>query len=220
MKHTTIIFDLIAIFVVLAGASTISTAFGKSFCKVSPSVDELWSVMHNYEQTQSLRSYLYANGWVNDDVTWDQLDYILVLACQACEHFENVDPALAISVIAHESRFDTNAKNGSARGLMQIIPRYHYDRLRTYVDDDIELTSDMFFDERLCIMTGLDYLNDILDQTNRQTHYALMWYNQGANSASSDYIGKGHISQYSESVYNLASEIDVLVGGDYSRCFE
>ena len=41
----------------------------------------------------------------------------------------NVDPLLVVAVIAVESRFDPAAKGGSARGLMQIIPRYHMDKM-------------------------------------------------------------------------------------------
>ena len=41
----------------------------------------------------------------------------------------SVDPLLIVAVIAVESRFDPSARGGSARGLMQIIPRYHMEKL-------------------------------------------------------------------------------------------
>lgn len=45
----------------------------------------------------------------------------------------DVDPLLVLAVMAVESRFDPAARSGyGARGLMQVVPRFHLDKLADY----------------------------------------------------------------------------------------
>ena len=50
-------------------------------------------------------------------------------AVQTIAKERRIDPLLIVAIIAVESRFNPFAEGGSARGLMQIIPRYHMDKL-------------------------------------------------------------------------------------------
>ena len=72
----------------------------------------------------------------------DALDYVkkrynvskdamrpLFEAVQTIAKERRIDPLLIVAIIAVESRFNPFAEGGSARGLMQIIPRYHMDKL-------------------------------------------------------------------------------------------
>jgi soluble lytic murein transglycosylase-like protein len=50
----------------------------------------------------------------------------------AAETF-GVDPLLVLAVMAVESRFDPHARSGyGARGLMQVVPRFHRDKLAAH----------------------------------------------------------------------------------------
>lgn len=157
-----------------------------------------------------IRSYLRENDWVKDYVTEEELDYILLLARHLSVYYDNIDPNLIIAMIAVESRFDNDAKNYGARGLMQLIESYHQDRLIQFIEDDERYSRDLFYEPRLNIMTGMDYMSYILHEVNGDTNYALMWYNQGAISACTMYEENGLVSTYAKSIQKLAKELSRL----------
>lgn len=177
------------------------------------SVYDLWNIDAFREHLQQRRTlnYLRDNGWVKDYVDDDELDYILVLTGHLSTYYDNIDPALIVAQIAVESRFDANAYNNGARGLMQLLPMYHQDRLIQFIEEDERYSRDLFYDERLNIITGMDYMSYILKETDGDETYALMWYNQGALSACADYERNGIESMYAKDILSLRDELANLI---------
>lgn len=178
----------------------------------TPQSSDLWNTMSEFASTSSVRTYLVDNWWADRDISVDELDYIIILAEQCSTFYDDrIAPELLLAMIAVESRFDPDCKTGVALGLMQIIPRWHYGRMSYFVEADTELTSDLFYNPRLSIMCGADYMSDLLDYTNGDIYYALMCYNQGQVSATKDYIKHGYISTYAETIVDLADDIRSLL---------
>lgn len=177
------------------------------------SIYDLWNIdaFREHLRQRRILDYLRNNGWVKDYVDDDELDYILVLVDHLSTYYDNIDPALIIAQIAVESRFDANAYNDGARGLMQLLPMYHEDRLIQFIDEDWKYSRDLFYDERLNIITGMDYMSYILTEVKGDESYALMWYNQGATSACDDYEEKGVVSSYARDILSLRDSVSQLI---------
>jgi soluble lytic murein transglycosylase-like protein len=79
-------------------------------------------------------------------------------AYAAAEAFD-VDPLLVLAVMAVESSFNPTARSGAgARGLMQVVPRFHRDKLA-------ELGGEAaLFDPRVNVLVGTRILKDSLRQ--------------------------------------------------------
>ncbi len=94
-----------------------------------------------------------------------------------------VDPALAIAVAQHESRFDQNAtgKNKDG-GLFQILPG---------TAEDLGITD--VYDPDQNIDGGVRYLKELLDRYQGDTQYALMAYNGGPGN-----VDRGTVSAAAE----------------------
>ena len=64
----------------------------------------------------------------------------MVAAAHRAAHEVGLDPLLVLAVISVESRFNPIAESGmGAKGLMQIIPRYHLDKLRPHGGEEAVL---------------------------------------------------------------------------------
>lgn len=212
-KPYQIIVTVISIVVLFAILSTIAQAYGRATLYPFDEDEVTASIyLTNKEEISisRIRYYLRENEWVKSYVSEDELDYILVLVRHLSLNYENINPDLIIAMIAVESRFDTNAYNDGARGLMQLLPSYHEDRLIQFLEDDETYTRDLFYDQRLNIMTGMEYMSYILGAVDGDVNFALMWYNQGAISASSMYEQNGIVSSYAKTVQKLANEIAAL----------
>lgn len=115
-----------------------------------------------------------------------------------CKSYPNVDPYIVLSVIYHESRFTPNVSSGNCVGLMQVSTYWNSERaLKLGVTD--------FYDPYGNILLGVDILNDQLEIANGDMYYALMLYNQTADSARQMYL-QGIISNYARSVVTKAEE--------------
>lgn len=175
----------------------------------SRTVYEQWNTIAEFESSASLREFLLKKNWVSENVDMVDFDYILVLTQQlASENFDYVTPELALAVISVESGFRPSLESPKgAQGLMQVVPKWHQDRIEKYrYDENVDL-----FDPRLNIMVGMDYLDYILSETEGDLPYALMWYNGGARYAVSNYVTNGLISSYAELVMRRAGAIhDIL----------
>lgn len=177
------------------------------------SIYDLWNIDAFREHLRQRRTlnYLRNNGWVKDYVDDDELDYILVLTDHLSTYYDNIDPVLIIAQIAVESRFDPNAYNNGARGLMQLLPMYHEDRLVQFIEEDEKYSRDLFYDKRLNIITGIDYMSYILNEVNGDETYALMWYNQGPVSACNDYEQNGRESRYAKDILLLRDNLSEII---------
>lgn len=157
--------------------------------------------------------YLTNNGWVDERVDKEELDYTVQLAIHISSYYDNVTPALTIATIAQESKFYKDDEYEGALGLMQLLPSYHSDRLIQCLEKDERYSRKLFYDPRLNIMTGLDYLSQLINECNGDIPYALMCYNQGPSSAYVTYIKHGIISNYAERIMKLSEELDELLPG-------
>lgn len=174
--------------------------------------DYYYGLLAERAGSNKIRTFLRENGLALNSITDDELDYIVLLASQCSSFYDTFTPGLVLAMIAYESRFDSGALSShDARGLMQIVPYYHSDRVMQFVDEGQTYSKDLLDDPRLNIMTGCDYLNDILTSTNNDLAYSLMIYNQGQTSAAHDYKFKGYVSEYARDIIATANQIDEVI---------
>jgi soluble lytic murein transglycosylase-like protein len=94
-----------------------------------------------------------------------------------------LDPLLIIAVIAVESRFNPIAESEmGAQGLMQVVPRYHKDRLEAPGDDSV-------LDPHSNIRLGAHVLRDYIRSGGTEVA-GLQRYNGSSGDASNAYAAK------------------------------
>lgn len=197
-------------------SACLMVAVAEACYKSSPSASDQWSLPEEAFDSFVLYTVLKDSGWINEKVTFEEFDYISTLTQQLQTFYPNVRYSLMMSIIAMESRFDKDCKTGSAKGLTQLTPVIYGNRMEKFVEEGHLIDLDDLFDPRLNIMTGMDYFSYILDSVNGDEVYALMWYNQGAISASKMYVDQGITSKYAEHILELShSPIwdEVMKGG-------
>jgi soluble lytic murein transglycosylase-like protein len=84
---------------------------------------------------------------------------------------KNIHPELILAVIAVESSFKEKAKNGGAMGLMQIIPRWHKQKI-----DKIGGTKQLYNPAKN-IRVGTSIIKDYLESSSGNVRNALIRYN-------------------------------------------
>lgn len=104
---------------------------------------------------RALAEFLAKKYKVSQDVTFD-----LVSMAHAAGHQLGLDPLLIIAVIAVESRFNPIAESvAGAKGLMQIIPKYHADKFEEFGGEKT------VFDPETNILVGAQILKEYLART-------------------------------------------------------
>lgn len=134
------------------------------------------------------------------------------LARIACQNYDDVDPAFVLSVAYIESGLNPKATNDETLGLMQVNPKWHFDRAERLGVTD-------YTDPYGSILLGTDYLHEIHQdlityQGVDDWNYVLMVYNMGYSKATSIYK-QGVISEYAKSVmecYNEYQRIIIFLG--------
>lgn len=201
---------LIAIVLTLILLIPSFSIFAEAYCEgIEPSSSDLWISLPEFKQSRDLYDYLSENGWIDKDIEWGDFDYILAMVGQLSSLYDNIDASVILAQIAVESRFNASAvSSGKAHGLMQLTPIYHQKRMEQFVEADHIFTLDDFHDVRLNVVTGIDYMSELLnDYTNGDISYALMCYNQGPASAKKSYIDNSIVSNYADTILSLSSEI-------------
>jgi hypothetical protein len=95
-----------------------------------------------------------------------------------------IDPLLIIAVIAVESRFNPIAESmAGAKGLMQVIPKYHTDKLKGYGGEE------SVFDPQTNILVGSQILKEYIGRTG-SVNSALQMYAGALNDAEDLYTNK------------------------------
>lgn len=174
----------------------------------SPSSSDLWNSLSDFKTYHDLYDYLSGHDWVNDSLEYSDFEYILLLTDQLCSMYGNVGTSLILAQIAVESRFDIFATNKTARGLMQLIPAYHEERMRQFIEEDYIFTLDDFYNPRLNVVTGIDYMSELLNTTDGDIAYSLMCYNEGPSTARKHYKENGRTSYYAKEIIKLSVEIE------------
>lgn len=200
------------VLVILLGCIIDTAAY--SYCDRTSSVwssDDLWNELLEKKRTNAIINHLRENGWVANGVNDDELDYILTMTDQIAGMYENVRPELVMATIAVESHYNNDCgSDAGALGLMQIIPTYHKDRVLKFVEKDIPYSKDLFLTPRLNIACGIDYISELLEQSDGGEALALMQYNQGPYSANRTY-NRGVVTSYAKRVLKLAEDISVFL---------
>ena len=108
--------------------------------------------------------------------------YVL-LAYQAGAQY-SVDPLLILAVMAIESRYNPVAESGvGAKGLMQVIPKYHLDKLTDHGGEHALL------EPEVNIQVGTQILREY-QRRFRDTETALQMYGGALDDASTQYASK------------------------------
>lgn len=95
-----------------------------------------------------------------------------------------IDPLLIIAVMAVESRFNPIAESiAGAKGLMQVIPKYHGDKLKHFGGED------SVFDPQTNILVGSQILKEYIARTG-SLNSALQMYAGALNDAEDIYTNK------------------------------
>jgi soluble lytic murein transglycosylase-like protein len=129
---------------------------------------------------RALSEFLAKRYKVSQAVTFD-----LVSMAHAAGQQMGVDPLLIIAVMAVESRFNPIAESvAGAKGLMQIIPKYHLEKFREYGGEKYAV-----FDPETNILVGSQILKDYLARTG-SLNSALQLYVGASDDEDVPYIGK------------------------------
>jgi len=146
---------------------------------------------------RALSEFVARRYLVSQEVAYD-----LVRVAYRAGHQLQLDPLLIIAVIAVESRFNPIAESvAGAKGLMQIIPKYHTDKLEEFGGERA------VYDPAANIQVGAKILKDYLRLTGNLGS-ALQMYN-GALGDTED--------QYSNKVLNEQSRLQQALSQTSAR---
>lgn len=116
-------------------------------------------------------------------VARSETERFVAIAYRAADEV-GLDPLLVLAVIAVESRFNPIAQSGmGAKGLMQIIPKYHHAKLRRYGGEDAVL------DPESNILVGTRILQEYVHRTGT-LEAGLQFYNGAMWDSSARYAQK------------------------------
>jgi soluble lytic murein transglycosylase-like protein len=128
---------------------------------------------------RALSEFLARKYKVSETVTRNLVDI-----AHSAGHQLSLDPLLIIAVIAVESRFNPIAESvAGAKGLMQVIPKYHTDKLDEYGGEHA------VFDPEANIRVGSQILKDYLRRTGNIS-IALQMYAGALNDGEDVYTNK------------------------------
>jgi soluble lytic murein transglycosylase-like protein len=128
---------------------------------------------------RALSEFLAKRYKVSQAVTLD-----LVTMAHAAGHQLGVDPLLIIAVISVESRFNPIAESvAGAKGLMQIIPKYHPEKFQEY--GGVKAV----FDPQTNILVGSQIIKEYIARTGNLTS-ALQLYGGATSDENDAYFGK------------------------------
>jgi soluble lytic murein transglycosylase-like protein len=109
----------------------------------------------------------------------------LVEMAFAVGHEVNLDPLLILAVMAVESRFNPIAESGAgAQGLMQVIPKYHADK----VPDS--QTDASFLNPSVNVLVGAKVLKDYIGRSGGNLQTGLQMYNGAPWDSTAQYASK------------------------------
>ena len=138
------------------------------------------SAVTSPSRLRALADFLAKRYKVSHAITFD-----LVTMAHTAGHQLGLDPLLIIAVMAVESRFNPIAESvAGAKGLMQVIPKYHVDKFREFGGEKYAV-----FDPETNILVGTRILKDYLAQTG-SLNSALTLYVGASDASDVPYIGK------------------------------
>ena len=152
-------------------------AYGKTL-EAQPQLDAAASARPD-PQHQVLASYLARRYRIATDATAD-----LVSEAYAVGRAVGLDPLLILAVISVESRFNPIAESDKgAKGLMQVIPKWHYEKLAEHGGADAVL------DPRTNMLVGTQILKEYIVRAGN-LEAGLQMYNGSSEDPSQGYAQK------------------------------
>ncbi len=150
--------------------------------------------------------------WVVDNahtrLTYDRANVIVRGVFEKSKQ-HNVDPVLVLSIIQTESGFHEKAKSShGARGLMQVIPYWHRDKLK----GRDPLTAGVN------IEVGTRIITDCLDKFDNSTAKALNCYSGGGGKRYATKVANNHAKMRSSiTAYLFEKEIPIQTVSSFQR---
>ena len=111
-------------------------------------------------------------------------------------------PELLMAIIERESMGKEDAENNGCIGLMQINEKWHKDRMKNLMLDDL-------YDSYSNILIGADYLMELAVEYG-DIGLVLMKYN--GFSKAEEYYEQGKLSNYAEKILERSAEIERAKG--------
>lgn len=176
------------------------------------SVYDLWNVTDPGFRSAASLSVLRKNDWISDSVSDEEFDYIFTMIEQLQPFVApDVPIEMVLAVISVESSYMQDLVGFSDdSGLMQIIPRFHRERIAQYLyDENIDI-----FDIRVNLATGMDYLSELTEFSSGDDALTLMAYNEGPLKARQR-RERGIVSSYAEIVMERMKTIKEAMDGRY-----
>lgn len=120
----------------------------------------------------------------------------------------SIDPFLIMAVMRQESRFKPNVRNRyGATGLMQIVPRFHRDKLRGRSPFNIDTN----------IEVGTQILADCLDDNKGRIHPALKCYSGNARNYAA-LLKAGHtLARKADLLYRFQNGYPLIEAGRFEN---
>ena len=128
--------------------------------------------------------------------------------CYEAGELYGICPEILMAMNEIESSGNPDAINGPCVGLMQINPKYHWERAEKF-SGYYEPTIATFFSPELSIFIGTDYLAELLAEYGDMA-YALDFYN--GNSQAKYNYENGIMSEYATKVLERSAELERLHG--------
>ena len=119
--------------------------------------------------------------------------------CESAGKIYDISPEFLEAICWVESNCDTDAVNGSCKGIMQVSDRWHYDRM-----ERLGVTS--IFDEEGNILVTTDYLSELFNTYGDNDPLVLDYYN--GNSHADENAQNGIISDYAGKVLTIANLLE------------
>ncbi|BAW19140.1 putative transglycosylase [Ralstonia phage RP31] len=122
---------------------------------------------------------------------------------------QGLDPLLIISLIKTESRFRTTARSSyGAQGLMQVVPRFHRDKLRGRSPTNIETN----------IEVGTQILSDCIDSNRGNLKRALQrCYSSNAKNYYAKLKAGHNEARKAEIQYRFENELPITVASRFEN---
>ncbi len=136
-----------------------------------------------------------------DDIPLD----LEVIDCvyEECEKYD-IPVSVVFAIIEKESNYKADAVGdyGQSFGLMQVLKKYHIDRMK-------ELNCSDLLNPVQNIKVGVHYLAELIERYDGNIEKALMSYNAGPSRAYTDYFRKGiYSNDYSKAVLKIAEKLE------------
>lgn len=164
-------------------------------CFVSCSIDDKKVYSSELNRIDPEISH-FSNGLV--EVSMDHSELVQTIY-EISSLYENVDPIFVEAIIWAESRGQSDVVSPSgAVGLMQIVPKWHRDRMARLGISDL-------FDAQSNIYVGVDYISELFSISN-DPYFVAMAYNGGVQYAANN-LENGVVTSYARSVLNTVNEI-------------